>query len=1638
MWKNYIVRKRHWLVTLIELVLPILLFWMVAWLRQNEVIGQKANDIPAQVNPALNEKKLRDYSFIHHDVVNFAYTPDTPFTRSVIKELNKTLIAYLVETKKLESFDALESEYKLEELFHLKYENVSTFTNYIGYGIVFENVGNSSDVPKDFKYKIRSTIPKWDTKEMFPQFLPAGPTDQGDNYLFKGFLAVQMAVDNAYISVASGGVKEFESSIQKFPFPKYTVDIFSELFKTFMPFFTMLSFMVICVSVLKKVVEEKSSGVKELMQMMGLQKWMVWAGWVMNGLMVYIVGISFITFLLCHNFDPTKGPVIAHTDFTVVFALFLLFCLASIFFCFAISSFFLKPTLAMSVGMAVWVMSYGSLQQHVGRPGMPMLLHLLIQLIPTLNMSTGYIVIAAFESRGVRINWLNLFTDAAGSNGQSMGSVMLMFIAQMVLYMFITWYVTSIRPGPYGRAEPWYFIFQCFPKKSRKAVDAMLHHDDDEEEHYEPPPKGMPVGLRIQDLRKEFGSVVAVDKVNLDIYENQITALLGHNGAGKTTTMSMLTGMFSPTAGAVYAKDYNIFEDMDRFRNSLGLCPQHDLLFPYFTSIEHLIFFGMLKGMSPKLARQEGMMLLQMLRMTDKTNVLSDNLSGGMKRKLSLAISLMGSPQVLVLDEPTSGMDPESRREMWDLLLKLRRDRTVLITTHFMEEADVLGDRIAIMDHGRVKCYGTTLFLKRIYGTGYQLTVMKSPQNAVDPITDTVKSTVVTAEVKSIHSTQVVYSIPQEYASSLPAMFAALEAKKPEFGIEGMGISCTTMEEVFLKVGQLAREEKVEFDKTSGNSKENTMVRNTSHEALTYKRNKGLPLFWQQFRSLLRKRFLFTIRKPVFNIVCFSLPLVLTWITVRNGLLDVIQSNRDPPLTMSLSLYGQTDAYVSGAERYQNTYQALVEGQGSKATSVLDDMIATLMEQGVKDVGRYKTKVIVAADFNTTGKTATATALYNAIAFHSSPISVNLVSNALLRANANTSDHSITTTNYPLDITNFVGACSQLNDVSLWMSAFMWLILVPMGVKSFLLSFADFPHVERTSNAKQLQLMTGVLPATYWSAIFLWDYVLYLCSCTSLFFIIWMTDSAALFTEARDYGVFLLILISYGFSAIFYTYIYCFVSKSTNTAVALYNLITLFTGMIAPLVMHFILRLADDAATVFSTSWVVPLDYILNLEPSYAFSSAMLNFAYIMSEKSACASCDNHELKKAMCTDKSYLELASHTNPNGLLKYQIFLCCDWLLYVVIILSIEYGYMSRALHWLKVKWVGQDFDKLLTEDSDVRDERDKVDAVRERKDDSVVLVVDGLAKKFSRSFAAVQGVSFRVSAGECFGLLGVNGAGKTTTFRMLTGDENPTAGSARILHYDLVRNRSKYLAQIGYCPQYDGINRFLTGEENLRLFANLRGIPEAQIQSQINDWISLLGLDEYRNRLSKNYSGGNKRKLSTAIALIGDPPVVFLDEPTTGVDPVARRNLWDTLGRCQKSGQAIILTSHSMEECEALCTRITIMVRGRMKCIGSNQYLKQRYGQGYTIMIKLHTLPEQDTLSQHLKTDVQKAFTFNCTLKDEHKTLLHYQMTDTSMPLSQIFSEMEKLKKVHSIVEDYTVGDTTLEQVFISFARKGDS
>ena len=223
----------------------------------------------------------------------------------------------------------------------------------------------------------------------------------------------------------------------------------------------------------------------------------------------------------------------------------------------------------------------------------------------------------------------------------------------------------------------------------------------------------------------------------------------------------------------------------------------------------------------------------------------------------------------------------------------------------------------------------------------------------------------------------------------------------------------------------------------------------------------------------------------------------------------------------------------------------------------------------------------------------------------------------------------------------------------------------------------------------------------------------------------------------------------------------------------------------------------------------------------------------------------------------------------------------------------------------------------------------------------------------KNLVAVEDISFGLEAGECFSLLGVNGAGKSTTFKSLTREVEPTSGSIHIGAYDIRKEFNKIKKLIGYCPQTNPITEYMSVEENIDYFARIKGIPESHRDKLVNKAIVQLDLDSHRNKMAGALSGGNKRKLSVAMAVVGSPPIILLDEPSAGMDPEARRFMWRVVGQiASDKTSAVILTTHSMEEAEALSTKMGIMVKGGIfKCFGTSQHIKDKFGTGYVIEVK---------------------------------------------------------------------------------------
>lgn len=297
------------------------------------------------------------------------------------------------------------------------------------------------------------------------------------------------------------------------------------------------------------------------------------------------------------------------------------------------------------------------------------------------------------ENKESGLHWSNINSNHSIYNSFTVLSVAFTVVISCLLYSFLIFYLDNVWPFQHGVPKSPFFIFKSsywFPSTS---IISNKIPELDRKKH-ESEPENLNPKIQIQNLCKSFRTKfatkkLAVDHLWLNIYEHQLTVLLGHNGAGKTTTMNMITGMFSSTSGSIYVNRYNVFTQTNQARRSIGLCPQENVYFNELTVRQHLKLFALLKDFQSSKVEEEINKVLVQLALNDKANVLASKLSGGMKRKLALGIALIGDTETLILDEPTSGMDPEARRVIWDLLISMRRQRTILLTTHYMEEADV-------------------------------------------------------------------------------------------------------------------------------------------------------------------------------------------------------------------------------------------------------------------------------------------------------------------------------------------------------------------------------------------------------------------------------------------------------------------------------------------------------------------------------------------------------------------------------------------------------------------------------------------------------------------------------------------------------------------------------------------------------------------------------------------------------------------------------------------------------------------------------------------------------------------------------------------------------------------------------------
>ncbi|KAI0429631.1 hypothetical protein F5Y09DRAFT_256524 [Xylaria sp. FL1042] len=1100
-------------------------------------------------------------------------------------------------------------------------------------------------------------------------------------------------------------------------------------------------------------------------------------------------------------------------------------------------------------------------------------------------------------------------------------------------------------------------------------------------------------------ISKPRDPVVAVNGLSMGARRGQILALLGANGSGKSTTLDSIAGISKLTSG-------NITIDGT---GGLGIAPQKNVLWDELTVQEHIRIFNRLKSPGNVASKSEIRDLVTAVDLAPKINAMSKTLSGGQKRKLQLGMMLTGGSAVCCVDEVSSGIDPLSRRKIWDILLAERGKRTIILTTHFLDEADLLADHIAILSKGTLRAQGSSVELKDRLGAGYRIHVFNARDIKESPQIEGVKR-VVSFDVIS-------YLAPSSHLAA--QVIRALEAA----GISDYKFSSPTIEDVFLQVAEEVRSETVRTPDSYSTDEKQTSTEEVRAVGEAEKDKlellSGRPIgFFKQTVVLLQKR------GTVFKSNWFPYAAALLIPIIAAALTSLFVKNQAPagcrptddqsagsnsdytalfedlflaagpasefasPSVLGLfaSVYPSMGGGGGSSDNMQNTTSAF-----TKALHLVDSFsdFNNFIVQNRRNVTPAGWWLGDANSPPTVAYTADFGSAYTAI-FGQNALDIIL------------SNTSIATSFAPFSTPFIPGTGNSLQ----------LLTYLSLALAAYPAFFGLYPNVERRRNVRGLQYSNGVRSLPLWVAYTAFDFVIVLVSSAVV---------TAVFASVSDvwYHVeyFFLIFFLYGLASILLSYVislfcsnqlstYAFSAAGQAVGFLIYLIAYLVVQTYAPintidsslLIVHFVVSAFIPIGNVVRTLFVA-----LNL-----FSTA----------------CDGQQLR---------------SNPGSLLAYGgpiLYLILQSLFLFGVLLWYDSGAGRTLLSRIFQRSVKPSTDGN-TSDEEVTNELIRATSSSQETDGLRVL---HLTKSFGK-FTAVDNVTFGVQHGEVFALLGPNGAGKSTTISLIRGDLQPSPNGGDILVEDasVVRHRATARSHLGVCPQFDAIDS-MTVLEHLRFYARIRGIPD--IEHNVQAVIRAVGLEAFATRMAHALSGGNKRKLSLGIALMGNPSVVLLDEPSSGLDAAAKRIMWKTLGSIVP-GRSILLTTHSMEEADALASRAGILAK-RMLALGTIDNLRERFGDAIHVHLVSKSAPHStDEEMERMREWVLKALPG---AEIESKTY-HGQMrfsvpgssiadreTASGSAVGRLVIMLEEQKELLGI-EHYSCTPTTLDQVFLTIVGR---
>jgi ABC-type multidrug transport system ATPase subunit len=976
-------------------------------------------------------------------------------------------------------------------------------------------------------------------------------------------------------------------------------------------------------------------------------------------------------------------------------------------------------------------------------------------------------------------------------------------------------------------------------------------------------------------------------------------------------------------------------------------------------------------------------------------------LSGGQKRKLQLAMMLAGGSTVCCVDEVSTGLDPISRRRIWEILLAERSRRTIIMTTHFLDEADFLADNVVIMYKGSLKAEGTSAALKHRFGDGY---TVKLPDHIdVDiPLSGRIE--------KEASRHQMVYRVAT--ASLAAELIGHLERQ----GIKEYQVSGPTMEELFLKTtGDI-----INADDKSSTSGEHEETETHAHPETTadrsYTLTDGRPLSaFHQWWLLFCKRFLILKRRYIPYFVILAMALVGAGVSPF-----LVKSFRKPmecPVEQDLLYYstyrsdfstsGSYVTYVVGppdmiddafldkiAEVYSVNNTAYPDygyygfSNGSQVRDILT--VVDTFEEFSQYIKREQEKTVDDSYGGSYSYVSTdggawladpPTIMFNVQRNwgHGDLLMQNFLNIALSGVPISAAHSSFPETDLP-DTYDF--------------KAILFLVYYGLIMAAYPAFFALYPTNERISNVRSMQYSNGIRPLPLWLSHLAFDGIVVLIISavgTGL-----IKNSTPVWTGL---GYIFLILFLYGIVSALLSYVLSMFARSAVTA--------WFMCALGQVVFYF--AYLGGVIGVHSST---PYEDLENSLKALYFGLGIISPVV--------------SVQRAFAIGLGQFSLLCFGHPLG----SINLFGGPILYLVL----QGVFLSILLLWWDSSFVIPSFRTHKVNHDHEKVEVDSADLLEELKrltSNSTDLHVESVTKSFGKNLA-VDNVTFGVQTSEIFALLGPNGAGKSTIISMIRGDIKPStsASNIQIARHSILSAPVAARSSLGVCPQFDSAD-VLTVTETLVFFAKTRGV--ADVHQNVNAVIAACGLEPWAHQLAQKLSGGTKRKLSLAVALVGNPKVLVLDEPSSALDANAKRKMWHTLQSVSK-GRAVVLTTHSMEEADALADRIGI-VSSRMLAVGEREALKKRAGDAFHIHLVSRTAPRTTPEElQTMKDWIAETFENANVSRETQGGQLRFEVSAEGHDLVGLIRKLEASKEKLG-VEFYSVGKATLDEVFENIVRK---